>query len=72
MNRSLLNVLMGAIGPDSGPAVDADEMYAGRVKRTSAEEVAMLFDGARRVVIVPAGTGRCSISSPPSRRGSYS
>ena len=53
MNRSLLNVLTGAIGPDSGPAVDADEMYAGRVKRTSAEEVAMLFDGARRVVIVP-------------------
>ena len=53
MNRSLMNVLMGAIGPDSGPAVDADAMYAGRVKRTSAEEVAMLFDGARRVVIVP-------------------
>ena len=53
MNRSLLNVLMGAIGPDTGPTVDADEVYAGRVKRTSAEEVAMLFDGARRVVIVP-------------------
>ena len=53
MNRSLMNVLMGAIGTDSGPAADADEMYAGRVKRTSAEEVAMLFDGARRVVIVP-------------------
>ena len=53
MNRSLMNVLMGAIGPDSGPAVAADAMYAGRVKRTSAEEVAMLFDGARRVVIVP-------------------
>ena len=53
MNRSLLNVLIGAIGPGSGSAVDADEMYAGRVKRTSAEEVAMLFDGARRVVIVP-------------------
>ena len=53
MNRSLMNVLLGAIGPGSGPSVDADEMYAGRVKRTSAEEVAMLFDGARRVVIVP-------------------
>ena len=53
MNRSLLNVLMGAIGPGSGPMVDADEMYAGRVKRTSPEEVAMLLDGARRVVIVP-------------------
>ena len=53
MNRSLMNVLTGAIGPASGPSVDADELYAGRVKRTSAEEVAMLFDGARRVVIVP-------------------
>jgi NAD(P) transhydrogenase subunit beta len=53
MNRSLMNVLTGAIGPDSGPAVDADAIYAGRVKSTSAEEVAMLFDGVRRVVIVP-------------------
>ena len=53
MNRSLLNVLMGAIGPGSGASVDLDEVYAGRVKSTSAEEVAMLFDGARRVVIVP-------------------
>ena len=53
MNRSLMNVLMGAIGPDSDTSVDGDELYAGRVKSTSAEEVAMLFDGARRVVIVP-------------------
>ncbi len=53
MNRSLMNVLMGAIGPGSGPTVGADEVYAGRVKSTSPEEVAMLFDGARRVVIVP-------------------
>ena len=53
MNRSLLNVLMGAIGPDSSTTVGADEVYAGRVKSTSPEEVAMLFDGARRVVIVP-------------------
>lgn len=53
MNRSLMNVLLGAIGPDSGPAQGADEVYAGRVKSTSSEEVAMLFDGARRVVIVP-------------------
>ena len=53
MNRSLMNVLLGAIGPDSGPVQDADEVYAGRVKSTSPEEVAMLLDGARRVVIVP-------------------
>ena len=53
MNRSLLNVLVGAIAEGGGPKSDADTVYAGRVKSTSAEEVAMLFDGARRAVIVP-------------------
>ena len=53
MNRSLVNVLVGAIAESSGPKSDADAIYAGRIKRTSAEEVAMLFDGARRAVIVP-------------------
>ncbi len=52
MNRSLGNVLTGG-GVASGPVAKADEVYAGRVKSTSPEEVAMLFDGARRVVIVP-------------------
>ena len=53
MNRSLVNVLVGAIADSGGTKTDADAVYAGRVKSTSAEEVAMLFDGARRVVIVP-------------------
>ena len=53
MNRSLFNVLVGAIAEGGGSKSDADEVYAGRVKSTSAEEVAMLFDGARRAVIVP-------------------
>ncbi len=53
MNRSLMNVLMGAIGPAGGVTAAADDVYAGRIKRASAEEVAMLFDGARRVVVVP-------------------
>ncbi|MBI2221242.1 MAG: NAD(P)(+) transhydrogenase (Re/Si-specific) subunit beta [Acidobacteria bacterium] len=52
MNRSLGNVLTGG-GVATGPVAKADEVYAGRVKSTSPEEVAMLFDGARRVVIVP-------------------
>jgi H+-translocating NAD(P) transhydrogenase subunit beta len=52
MNRSLANVLLGHIGPTAG-GPSADDVYAGRVKSASAEEVAMLFDGARRVVIVP-------------------
>jgi NAD(P) transhydrogenase subunit beta len=53
MNRSLLNVLMGAIGPAGATSAGADEVYGGRIKSTSPEEVAMMFDGARRVVIVP-------------------
>ncbi len=53
MNRSLMNVLLGAIGEESASAPGADEVYAGKVKSASAEEVAMLLDGARRVVVVP-------------------
>ncbi len=52
MNRSLGNVLMGNIGPTAGGPT-ADDVYAGKVKSASAEEIAMLFDGANRVVIVP-------------------
>ena len=52
MNRSLTNVLFGVLAPTGGGA-SADEVYAGRVKATSPEEVALLFDAARRVVIVP-------------------
>lgn len=52
MNRSLANVLTGAIAA-GGTAASADDVYGGRVKSTSAEEVAMLFDTARRVVFVP-------------------
>ena len=52
MNRSLGNVLLGHIGPSAG-GPKADDVYGGRVKSTTAEEIAMLFDGARRVVIVP-------------------
>ena len=52
MNRSLTNVLFGVLGPVEGTA-SADEVYAGKVKATSAEEIAMLLDGARRVVFAP-------------------
>ena len=52
MNRSLANVLLGHIGAASGgPA--ADDVYGGKVKSATADDVAMLLDGARRVVIVP-------------------
>jgi NAD(P) transhydrogenase subunit beta len=52
MNRSLANVLLGHIG-ESGTGPKADDVYGGRVKAASPEEIAMLLDGAGRVVIVP-------------------
>ncbi|MCZ6734668.1 MAG: NAD(P)(+) transhydrogenase (Re/Si-specific) subunit beta [Planctomycetota bacterium] len=52
MNRSLTNVLFGVMA-EVGDAPSADEIYAGKVKATTPDEVAMLFDGARRVLIVP-------------------
>ncbi len=55
MNRSLANVLFGGVGGEASAAgaPSADSVYAGKVKATSAEEVAMLLENARRVVIVP-------------------
>jgi NAD(P) transhydrogenase subunit beta len=55
MNRSLANVIFAGVGGDAGE-VDTgpgDDLYEGKVKSTTAEEVAMVLDSARRVVIVP-------------------
>ncbi len=52
MNRSLANVLFGVLGPGEDTA-SADEVYGGRIKSAGAEEIAMILEGARRVVIVP-------------------
>ena len=52
MNRSLANVIFATMGPTSSTP-DADDIYAGKIKSTSAEEVAMLLETARKVVIVP-------------------
>ena len=52
MNRSLLNVLLGGMGATaSGPS--SDEVYGNKIKSTSADEIAILLDASRRVVIVP-------------------
>ncbi len=51
MNRSLVNVVFGKI--DASTAVSADEVYEGKIKSTSAEELAMMLDGVQRVVVVP-------------------
>jgi NAD(P) transhydrogenase subunit beta len=53
MNRSLTNVLFGGLGAATAVSERGDDVYAGRVKAASAEEVAMLLGSARRVVIVP-------------------
>ena len=52
MNRSLAHVLFGVLEP-SEETTSADEVYAGKIKSTSAAEVAMLYDTAQRAVIVP-------------------
>jgi len=52
MNRSLANVLFGGFGAIPETA-GTDDIYAGKVKRTSPEEAAMLLESASRVVIVP-------------------
>jgi NAD(P) transhydrogenase subunit beta len=52
MNRSLANVLFGKMEGGSGGLSD-DEVYSGKVKSTSPEEVAMMLDGVQRVIIVP-------------------
>jgi NAD(P) transhydrogenase subunit beta len=52
MNRSLVNVIFGVFAPGEDTPT-ADQVYGGKVKSATAEEVAMVFDSARRVVIVP-------------------
>jgi len=52
MNRSFASVLFSSFGPVSS-TVPADDIYAGKVTSAGPEEVAMLFDTALRVVIVP-------------------
>ncbi|MEM7315452.1 MAG: NAD(P)(+) transhydrogenase (Re/Si-specific) subunit beta [Planctomycetota bacterium] len=52
MNRSLTNVLFGVMDGSSYTGESADEMYA-TVRRTSADDVAMILDTAQRVVFIP-------------------
>jgi NAD(P) transhydrogenase subunit beta len=51
MNRSMTNVLFGALGP-TADTPDADTVYK-NVKATSPEEIAMMLEGVQRVAIVP-------------------
>jgi NAD(P) transhydrogenase subunit beta len=52
MNRSLANVLFGGFGAvEQGE--DVEDIYAGKIKATSPEEVAMILETAQTVVLVP-------------------
>ena len=53
MNRPITNVLFGGVGATVVTGVAADDVYAGKVKAASADEIAMVLEAARRVVIVP-------------------
>ena len=56
MNRSLTNVLFGVMA-EVGVGPSADEIYAGKIKSTSPDEVAMNMNGVRLVWFC-AGSGR--------------
>ncbi len=53
MNRSLTNIIFAGVGSVVASTEETESYYAGRVKSASADEVAMLLDDARRVVVVP-------------------
>ena len=53
MNRSLSNVMFAGVGGVVATEAESDDIYAGRVKSASPEEVAMMLAGCRRVVIAP-------------------
>jgi len=70
MNRSLPNVIFGKI--DAGDAASStDEIYEGKIKSTSADEIAMLMDGVQRVVVVP-GYGMAVAQAQSAVRDLYS
>ena len=52
MNRSLPAVIFSP-APSGVGAPNADDVYAGKVRNTSADDVAMLLESAERVAIVP-------------------
>jgi len=55
MNRSLGSVLFGGamVSDEQMASIPGKEFYEGKVKSCGAEEVAMLFDNAQRVVFAP-------------------
>ena len=54
MNRSLANVIFGAMGLEQDPGTDSDgSQKQVNIKSYSTEEAAMIFDAADKVIVVP-------------------
>lgn len=53
MNRSLPNIIFAGVGASIATESESEDVYAGKVKSTSPDEVAMMLESARRVVIAP-------------------
>lgn len=51
MNRSFTNVLFGAFGATT--SAKADDVYGSKIKSVTAEDIAMMLEGAQRVVVIP-------------------
>ena len=52
MNRSLANVIFGAVGLEQDSGVDSSQKQV-TIKSYSTEEAAMIFDAAEKVIVVP-------------------
>jgi len=52
MNRSLANVIFGAVGGDDASAASGDGKQL-NIKSYSTEEAAMIFDAAEKIIVVP-------------------
>ena len=51
MNRSLANVIFGAVGGDSDASIGEGKQV--NIKSYSTEEAAMIFDAAEKIIVVP-------------------
>ena len=52
MNRSLANVIFGAVGGEDGGAASGEGQQL-NIKSYSTEEAAMIFDAAEKIIVVP-------------------
>jgi NAD(P) transhydrogenase subunit beta len=53
MNRSIWNVVFGGFGAESGAKPNAGAVPAGQIQEATVEQVAVLLQAARSVIIVP-------------------